>query len=829
MSPSSPPPKPRNGGNVEITATFINERFVFDNPDSVDVAISTAELVKGETPSGASTKTWKSNRITLKGPVENDLGHTLQPNVAYLFHGRWSEYENRRTKETETQFHYHSFAIAKPTTGSGIINYLALHGEGCGVGKGRASALYDLFGNETLDVCRTDPKRACCAIHGWSLRSAEELAKKLEAEKRLESASIALIELFNGRGFPKSTKGMALKLWGAAAPDVITADPYVLMQFKGCGFLRCDKLYLDLDHDPLAIRRQAMCVWHEIAKDSTGGTWFQASTVIQSLARIPQASPIEAVKYALTHGLLAKQRTAIYDNGVELPDDNGPHLYLAETIDANRERNIAKLVAQALSGIETEVVFTPSASTSPDGGVAYRAIRRSRHWPPAGSIPTISEHQAIELGSACAGQIGIMDGSPGTGKTYTVAALIKALLDSGCGSEHIAICAPTGKAAVRVTQAMQANGVAIYAKTIHSLLGIRSSGGGFKFEHDARNPLPHTFIVVDEASMLDNFLAESILSARGMGACVLFVGDTNQLPPVGRGTPLRDMIGAGVPTGTLTEIRRNSGQIVEVCAAIRSGLDWSASDELDYEMDEANNVVLKSCRTPESQLKAVMDCINEHAASVSDRVWDIQVLAAVNEKSPLARKEVNTILRTQLNPNPESPGSPFRIHDKIINTKNSGFQLEADRSTSIYVANGEMARVEEIHPKHWIATLVNSTDQHRIIIPRGRPEADESSENPSGLSWDLAYAISTHKSQGSSWPIVIVLLDEYPGALRIASREWIYTAISRAEKLTILVGKEATAKRMVGRTALADRRTFLKDFIVSAIHADQALNEELSI
>lgn len=439
-------------------------------------------------------------------------------------------------------------------------------------------------------------------------------------------------------------------------------------------------------------------------------------------------------------------------------------------------------------------------------------------WPEPDQVAEISDHQREQYALATTGRLGILCGSPGTGKTYVIAQVVKALLRIGkVPIDTIAIGAPTGKAAVRISEAMQAAGLPLRARTWHSLLGVGvdDETGTWGFQHNESNPWPYRVILGDESSMLDTTLMCSVFRARARGCHVLLVGDTNQLPPVGHGAPLRDMIAAEIPCGELREIKRNSGGIVESCASIRDGAKWDAGDNL---------IVVPA--SGDSQAKAILDVIQRQPGEI-DQVWDCQVIVAVNAKSPLSRKKINDLLQGELNPNPKIKGSPFRLDDKIVCLKNGKYtSIEADddaregsEGNEVFVANGEIGRVIEIEDKYLVARL---TSPYRMIrIPRGKAgesaRGDESRDDEksaaTGCDWDLAYAISCHKSQGSEFPIAIVALDEYPGARRVCSREWLYTAISRAKSRCYLVGKKSTADSMCRRIAIGKRKTLLKERI----------------
>lgn len=445
-------------------------------------------------------------------------------------------------------------------------------------------------------------------------------------------------------------------------------------------------------------------------------------------------------------------------------------------------------------------------------------------WPDPQEVKGIDGHQREKLTDALISRVAILGGSPGTGKTFATAMLVKHLLDTGTVGPHdIAIGCPTGKAAVRITEAMQAAVVPLKARTWHSLLGVGKSdedGGEWGFLHNQANPWQYRIIIGDESSMLDASLMASIFAARPRGCHVLLVGDINQLPPVGHGAPLRDLIASqAVGYGELTEIKRNSGGIVEACASIRDGKPWG----------EGSNLIIKSV-SPEDQIGCLVEGLHGANESGVDPVWDCQVLVAVNARSKLSRKEINQHLQDVLNDSPEVKGTPFRLNDKIVCLQNGRYTaLEADEEArdeddgnEVYVANGELAKVIEIEDKSMIAELWNPS--RTVRIPRGKPK-DDGESSGAGCAWDLAYALSVHKSQGSEWPVVFVMLDEYPGARMVCDRSWIYTAISRAKSKCLLIGKKAAADAMCRREKIGKRKTFLRERI--QIKANERILESI--
>ena len=402
------------------------------------------------------------------------------------------------------------------------------------------------------------------------------------------------------------------------------------------------------------------------------------------------------------------------------------------------------------------------------------------------------------------------------------------------------MAAPTGKAAVRISEVMDSYGVNLRAKTIHSLLGVEShsEGDGWGFKHDADNPLPFIYVVVDEASMIDVDLAAALFRACAKGTHLLLVGDTGQLPPVGHGAPLRDLIAAGVPCGELTEVRRNSGRIVEACHQIRRGGRFEVCDELRPETGD--NLRLLPAVSGEAALERVVKAVRSIGSRrLLNPIWDCQVIVAVNKRSPLSRQAVNERLQRELNPGgKQASGNPFRVGDKVVCLRNSFTPIVDDAPADyncgaedgkIFVANGEQGAVKHVEPK---LTIVQLESPARLVkVPRGDGDAGggdngdgggngNGDDAGTGCSWDLAYGISCHKAQGSEMKVVFVVLDEYPGARLISDRSWIYTAMSRAKEVCFLVGRIATAHGMVQRNAIQKRRTFLKELICNGIQDD---------
>lgn len=719
----------------------------------------------------------------------------LTPMLSYRFYGHWTEHE-----KYGRQFVCKTFVRCEPFGRSGVIRYLQLTCPGCGLGPATAVKLWEKFRSDAVRILRESPDVAAAAIDArqFTPEMATKASTLLQREKHLEACHLELMDLLAGRGFPKAIVKKAIKEWGNRAAGLLKRNPFLLMRFRGCGFLGTDRMYTDLGGNPDALKRQALCVWNAMARDTTGSTWHRPAAVEKQLkgkVASTRVRPVEAVTLAKRAGIVAVHR-----NG-----DGSP--WFAEGRKARNEEYVAQRIAELAN--------------------------ESAEWPNVGPLD-VSEHQRDCLRRALCGGVVLFGGSPGTGKTYSAARVIAASIEL-FGSEEVAVAAPTGKAAVRISEALAAYRVPIRARTIHSLLGVagRSEGEGWGFMHGEDCPLPYRLVVVDESSMIDTDLMASLLRACGRGTQVLFVGDVNQLPPVGHGRPLYDAIAAGIPYGELRDIKRQAvpGLIVEACAAIRDGVAFQTCDELAPA--SGRNLKLAATSGNAASVEAIVHRLKIiRQSKIFDAVWECQVVVAVNAKSELSRREVNKRLQAELNPcGKHAGGNPFRVGDKIVCLKN-GFVPQWDRSSAdadeetqtndsgdVFVANGEQARVLESAERYTIAELW--APARTVKIPRGKQSDAEESDGDeaayatgTGCNWDLAYAISCHKSQGSEWPCVLVALDEYPGARLVCSRNWLYTAISRAKQVGLLVGKRATADAMCRRDAISGRKTFLKELIL---------------
>lgn len=750
---------------LEITGRFVENKFVFASSFGEEPPTIIADINcngRGNNPPDAN------GRVVVKGQAEPE---ELTKGLDYRFYGHWTNYFNKRERKNERQFRFNSFVRLQPAGREAIIGYLVNHGAGLGLGRQRATKLWEQFGEDAVTIARTEPARVSEFLTSQSLfyriGNAEQLAAALQRDEATEAIKLDLTGLLNGRGFPRTITQNCIQKWGNKAAQIIRRDPYRLMTFAGCGFKKCDSMYLDLGLNPHRLKRQAICAWYSINRDNDGHTWFSRKVPDAFLRANIGGTGVKvdrAIELAVRGKLLAEIRTKGQDGPIS---QEGETAWYAEYHKAENERTIARAVVE-------------SQAESPS-------------WPDVSTL-NLSDHQKEIVSKALASSICILGGSPGTGKTWAVSEIVIALADK-VGMNNILIAAPTGKAAVRVTENLSAKNIPLRARTWHSLLLQLEKQNERHFEQKAMNG--------DETSMNDTDLMAALIRARPVGTLLLLVGDVHQLPPVGHGAPLRDLIAAGVAYGELTEIVRNSGGIVEACASIRDCKPWGEGDNLSL------------VETSDRHFEEIESIIQQAMDSKLDPIWDLQILVAVNEKSQLSRKVMNTRLQAALNSQPGRVDckAGFRVGDKVVNTKNGFFKLiegEAsegdsndDGSGEVFVANGELAKVVTVEPGFMVCDLDSPARRVMVFFSQ-----------EGGCTFELGYALSVHKSQGSDWPWVVVVLDDYPGAKMVCDRSWLYTSISRAKQRCFLVGRKQTAKAMCRKSKIWFRKTFLRELIL---------------
>ncbi len=676
----------------------------------------------------------------------------LQPGETVEFAGEWVN-----DPRYGQQFRAESVKQTMPATVEGLRRYL---GSGLirGIGPRMAENIVDYFGLDTLDVLDRQPER---------LREVPDIGpKRSESIKQAwaEQQAIKEVMLFL-QGHNVST-GLAIKIYkayGDDAIDMVQENPYRLADdIWGIGFLTADKIAQDLG--------------------------------------LPVDSPhrMEAgVKYALNEatneGHVYLPRNELVGKAVELlridkPDDVGGAV---DRLHGSGDVMIELLPDDSAAGMEA--VYLPTLYYSEVGSArrlhqmadapdSRLADLRNAHWGPllaslsGESQVQLTEQQRDAVRAALTGKVSVLTGGPGTGKTTTLRTVIAALLRT---DHSFLLCSPTGRAAKRLSEATGQP-----AQTIHRLLGYSPSEGFF---YNDENTLDTDMVIVDEASMLDQMLFYNLLKAVGPSTHLLLVGDVDQLPSVGAGDVLRDLIRSGVIPITRLEaiFRQEGGSLI-----IRNAHYINRGQQPDTR-NEGDDFFFFGVEEPEAAAELVVDIVQNRVPDRFgyDALDDIQVLVPMY-RGVVGVDALNQALQAALNP----PGRPaerrlmgrlFRVGDKVMQTRNN---YDKD------VYNGDIGRVHSFDFNEQTMTLL--VDRRRVTYDWS--EVDELTH---------AYAISVHKSQGSEYPVVVIpLMTQHYIMLQ---RNLLYTAVTRARRLVVLVGTRMAIAIAVKNDRIAQRYSAL--------------------
>ncbi|MBI4325022.1 MAG: ATP-dependent RecD-like DNA helicase [Chloroflexi bacterium] len=648
--------------------------------------------------------------------------------------GEWLTAEGKwiREKEHGLQLKADKIKCVPPSTRDGIEKYLG-SGMVKGIGPVYARKLVERFGEKVFEI-----------IEHYSVKLEEVDGIGPARRKRIKDAwaeqkFIREIMVFlHSHGVSTSRAVRIFKTYGESAIDKVRHNPYTLAQdISGIGFKTADQIAQNLGIPRDSIMRAAAGLAHLLMEGTGAGHCaLPRSRLIKQAIQLLGIEE-RIVAEALLQLLAKRELIEEHIRGEALIFL--PALRLAEAGIADQVRRLA--------------------SGPPD----YPAIdlEKAIAWCQAKTGRELAPSQREALTQALTRRVIVITGGPGVGKTTLVNAILKILTAK---KARCLLCAPTGRAAKRLSEATGRE-----AKTIHRLLEVQPSAGGFT-RHEER-PLEGDLLVVDEASMVDVPLMHSLLKAHPPGAGLILVGDVDQLPSVGPGTVLSDLIQSGiVPVVRLLEVFRQSAesQIITTAHRINTGqmpdLEERAATS-DFYFIERN--------APEQILATLLEMIKTRIPRKFkfDPLRDVQVLSPMN-RGLLGTRELNLCLQTELNPaRPEEPfiekfGWQFRLRDKVIQTANN-YDKE--------VFNGDIGQITAIEPLERQATI--RFEQREVVYDFG--ELDEVS---------LAYAITIHKSQGSEFPVVVIPLATQHYLL--LQRNLIYTGITRGKKLVLVIGQK---------------------------------------
>jgi exodeoxyribonuclease V alpha subunit len=680
--------------------------------------------------------------VTVAGSLAGvQCGETLEVCGEWRMHPNFGE-----------QFSVKSFLSKLPASAYGIRKYL---GSGLirGIGKTYANKIVDHFGDETLEVISSQSKRLR-EVPGIGAQRAKSIKQAWDEQRTYREVMIFL----QTHSIGNAQCMRLVKKYGDETVQVLKSDPYVLArEVDGIGFLTADKIAHNLGIPSNSEKRIRAGLDHlfQVASEE-GHTCLSPEDLVMSASSLLELD-VEILRAAMDQAVRSRRL-------IQHPDEllQVPYLDQGEALIAASIRRLLG-TSSALPPIREEAAVDWFEEKS---GFALAAEQR----------------QAIL--EALRSKVSVITGGPGTGKTTLLRGLVSILKAK---KVRVLLASPTGRASKRLSEATGA-----YAQTIHRLLGFDPSTGGFI--HNASKPLKADYVVVDESSMLDTQLASSLFQAIPSDAHLLLVGDTDQLPSVGCGHVLSDLIRSGsLPVTRLNYIYRQAkgSQISSTAHGIlqnqvRTGRVLEDPTELSEE-DELAFVRCEAEELPDKLVKLLVEVLPKQMPK--HLLAELQVLCPLHRGSA-GTQNLNQVIQQALNPKGEGPEwrsgfSVLRKGDRIIQTRNN-----YDKG----VFNGDVGRVDAIDETAGVI---------RVLFDSGLVDYDRGDAN----EFQLAYAISIHKSQGSEYPVVVIpLLKQH---FMMLERNLVYTAVTRGKQRVVLMGQVEAYAMAIRNQKTRERKTWL--------------------
>jgi len=645
-----------------------------------------------------------------------------------------------------------------PATVHGIQKYL---GSGLikGIGPVMAKRIVKKFGEDTLDIIEADVEKLS-QVDGIGTKRIEMIKKAWADQKEIREVMIFL----QSHGVSSGYATKIFKQYGNESIRVVKENPYRLAtDIFGIGFITADKIAEKLGFakdSELRAEAGILYVLHQLSDD--GHVYYPYDPLIEKCQEILQVDREVIVKAIGTIALAKRIVIEDLNEGPEDYQENNKAVYLAKFHVS--ETSIAKRMKILLSHPKS---------------IRRMDVDKAVMWVQDKLSITLAEKQVEAVKCAARSKVMVLTGQPGTGKTTIINAILKIFHAVGA---KILLAAPTGRAAKRMSEA-----TGYEAKTIHRLLEYSPKKAGFQ-KHD-EHPLDCDLLIVDEFSMVDCILMHYLLKAVPLYATFIMVGDVNQIPSVGAGNVLNDIISSGVvPVVELNEIFRQAQQssIIVNAHKINAGIVPSfkpSNDKLD-------DFYFLAREDPDEALKLILELVKERIPNKFgfDPIDDIQVLTPMH-KGSIGAGNLNTELQAALNANGQEMtrgGRSFRVNDKVMQIKNN---YDKD------VFNGDIGRI----------LMIDQETQQMTILFDGRKVDYDFTDLDEVV---LAYAVSIHKAQGSQYPVVIIPVHTQHYVL--LQRNLIYTGITRGRKLVVLVGTKKALAIAVKNNKTQMRYTRLK-------------------
>ncbi|MBN2534205.1 MAG: ATP-dependent RecD-like DNA helicase [Spirochaetales bacterium] len=655
------------------------------------------------------------------------------------------------------QFKVATYQTKVPATSYGIEKYL---GSGLikGIGPVMAKRIVKVFGEETFAIIEKDVRKLT-QVEGIGTKRIAIIKKAWDEQKEIREVIVFL----QTHGVSSGYATKIFKQYGNQSIGIVKKNPYKLAtDIFGIGFITADKIAEKLGFDKsseLRVEAGIIYVLHHLSEE--GHVYYPYELLIEKCREMLQVERDVIVK---AFGTISLDRRIIIEDLNENPDEfkeNNKAVYLAKYHFC--ETSIARRLRYLLGSRKS---------------AGYTDPEKAIEWVQRQLSIQLAEKQKLAVKSALENKVLVITGGPGTGKTTIINAILKILSRFNC---MIMLAAPTGRAAKRMVET-----TGYEAKTIHRLLEYNFKQGGFT--RNEENPLSCDVLVVDEASMIDTILMHHLIKAVPAPALFILVGDVHQLPSVGAGTILKDIIESGsVPVVTLTEIFRQAkeSQIIINAHKINQGI----IPHFSLQQDDTDFYFIQQ-EDPARVLDIIIKLVKQRIPDKFgfDPINDIQVLTPMH-KGIIGAGNLNTELQNALNPGENTLVSgmkSFRVNDKVMQIRNN-YDKE--------VFNGDIGRI----------SAMDRENQEVIIIFDGRKVAYDYADLD---EITLSYAVSVHKSQGSEYPAVVIpLLTQHYILLQ---RNLIYTAVTRGKKLVVLVGTKKALAIAVKNDKTQKRYTYLR-------------------